>query len=254
LYQEKGWEAVKEVFDGIHPSTQEESDRREINLAILFGMTQVVPEEPDVEREPEWLNPLINPMTKRKSRSFNLGGKGDGLKPLGDNNFVLIEEKTRGGSIGKSDIDKLSIDAQVLNAIINLEDARGIKITEVWYRYIRKPSIRQRKEETLNHFCERIVEDYCSRPGFYFHEERLMFPRNQLDDWRHNLWHIGQALLWTKKKSLWYQNSSRCAEWGGCPYLPLCRGEDIQGMYRKEEVNIELSKGARNNDFAREEV
>lgn len=258
LYREKGWEAVEDIFNNLHPSTQEDSDRMEVNMAILKGMTKVVPDEPNVEREPEWLNPLINPATGFKSLTFNLGGKGDGLIKTeaygGDDDYVLIEEKTRGGSIGKSDIDKLSIDAQVLNAIVNIEDSRGIRVVEVWYRYVRKPSIRQKKDETLDHFCERVVEDYIERPDFYWHEERLTFPRNQIEGFRENLWEIGKALLWTRRKGLWYKNSSRCAEWGGCPYLPMCRGEDTTGLYRQVEVNPELQEGGRNEFVTREKV
>jgi hypothetical protein len=238
IYREAGLAAMEEYFKQFHPSSQEEADNLEIQKTIVRSMVSIAPEDAEVEREVEWLNPLINPATGAPSRTFVLGGKADGVL----DGSILIEEKTRGGGIGKSDIDKLSIDTQILNAIVNLEASGGYSIKEVWYRYYRRPSIRQRQGESVPQYCERVVEDYKQRPEFYFHEERLMFPRNQLEAFRYDLWQVAKAILWMRNYDLWYRNTSYCAEWGGCQFLPLCRGDDIEGLYKVGTPNQELTK------------
>lgn len=257
LYREAGWDAVEEEFATFMPSDQDEADQKEITWAILQGMASIAPDEPEVMREFEWDNELPNPDTSGKSLSFRMGGKADGLKKLDvnitGNDYALIEEKTRGSAIRESDIQKLSVDFQVQNAIVNIEACTDYKIREVWYRYFRKPSIRQKQNETLDQYCERVVEDYRERPDFYYHEERLIFPRPQLEAFKRNLWQLSKSILWTKNHDLWYRNPSHCSDWGGCVYLPICRGEDVTGLYKEREVNPELENGGSNDFFAQGE-
>ena len=253
LFREHGNDMTKveEYFAQFSPLSQEEADQIEINWSIVKGLCSIAPAEPDVRREIEFDLPLINPATGHASRSFRLGGKADGIKLVDrPNTFALIEEKTRGGNINKSDIDRLSIDTQVMHYIVNLEDAEDVQIREVWYRYYRKPSIRQKQGETVDAFCRRVEEDYKERPDFYRHEERLIFPRNQLDAYREDLWQLGKAILYSKRLNLWYRNTSHCIDWGGCEYLPLCRGEDVDGLYKVEKPNEELdAEGSGDNEF-----
>jgi hypothetical protein len=248
LYREKGEEAVEEYFAQYHPSNQFEADDLEIQRAVTKGLMSIAPEDSGVVREVEWTNPLINPATGAPSRTFLLGGKADGVVRL-DEGHALIEEKTTGGSIGKSDIDKLSIDTQVLNAIVNLETSPDIRIAQVWYRYYRKPSIKQKQSETVNQYCERVRQDYIERPEFYFHEEKLIFPRPQLEAFKYDLWQVGKAVLWFRRYNLWYRNTSHCKDWGGCQFLPLCRGDDIEGLYRVGVPNPELGKEESHDEF-----
>lgn len=251
LYREKGAEGVSEALKDYFPSTQAEMDDLEVTKAILKGMAVVAPKDEGVQREIEWNIPLVNPDTNRHSRTFRLGGKADGMLPL-ERGYALIEEKTA-SSVTKSDIDKLPIDSQVLNAITCLEDSGAWQVREVWYRYFRKPSIRQKKGETVTQFEERVVADYHTRPEFYFHEERLIIPRDVLETFRRDRWHTAKMILWTKGKDLWYKNTSKCADWGGCPYLPLCRGEDAMDLYVRSERNPELDREESRNGFTGEQ-
>lgn len=254
LYREGGQEAVDKYFGQFFPSTQEEADKLETQKAIVAGLTSLAPDEPDVIREVEWLNPLINPATGAPSKTFNLGGKADGVLALSNGTSALIEEKTTGASPSRSDIDKLSIDNQVMNCIVNLADSHGTTVSTVIYRYYRKPSIRQRQGETVEQYCERLLEDYEGRPEFYYHEERLIFPQPQLEGFRNDLWQVGKAILWFRRYDLWYRNTSHCIDWGGCPYLPLCRGENVDGLYKVGTPNPELTKEESHEQFAGIEV
>jgi len=246
LGREMGFDAVDDELTNIIPIDQKEADKLEFQRSMLAGMllgseTAFV-DPPDAEREPEWLNPLVNPDTGRASRSIQLAGKADALFQPGGDTWIVVEEKTT-SKISEADITRLTLDQQVMNEVVNLELSRDIHISEVWYRYIKKPSIRQRQTETVQQFCDRLEQDYIDRPEFYFHEERLIFDSHQLLEYRRGLWAFGKILLYSINNNYWPRNTSRCSDWGSCEYLPLCSGQDCEGMYVEKEPHEEL-KGA----------
>lgn len=245
---EHGLEKAVEEIRKAQPLDQKEADRLMVIEAIIVGALKgyasVFASEPEgTEREPEFLLSLVNPDTGRNSRKFRLGGKADWLYQL-NGSWVLGEAKTRGAQIGAADISKLDLDQQVLNAVAGLQRARGITIGKVEYRYILKPMIRQRKDETIDQYCERIVTDYQERPDFYFHQETIYVDQARVTEWERDLWRIAQQINWSLKHDWWFRNTSRCAEWSGCGYLPLCRGEDVEGLYEVSEPNPELQEVA----------
>lgn len=248
-------QAVKRLRKNATVLCQYDADRLQVRESMMKGMLTAAVlqfrDPPDIDREPEWLGPIINPATGRHSRKYRTAGKGDGLYLEANTTYCLIEEKTRGQSIGKSDIDKLPLDRQLLNAISGLQRSRGILISTVRYRYILKPFIKQRKDETVTQYCNRMVEDYEARPDFYCHEEQLLVEQESVRRWERDLWNLCQQITWCINNNVWFRNSSRCAEWAGCEYLPLCRGEfDAENLYYIEEPNPELTKEGSHVAFA----
>jgi len=249
--RDKGLAAALDQIDYASAISSDEVDKMHIDEAILTGILsnadEVFKDNGNVEREPEWLLPVRNPDTLRHSRLFNIGGKADGIyegNNVGGNWWTVIEEKTTARSPGESDILKLDLDQQVMNEVACLQRARGILVDYVKYRYLLKPFIKQRKDESVEQYCTRIKQDYKDRPEFYFREEKLLIDQKQVREWERDLWHITQVLNFCYRNNHWYKNTSRCAEWGGCIYLPLCRGEDAERLYKKEPVNQELQEVA----------
>lgn len=225
-----------------HILSQTDMDKQSIMAATLTGMlmgASLAFQDTDLVREPEWLLPIINPDTGRQSKKFAIGGKADGLNEA---DGLVVEEKTTAKSVGESEIMRLPLDQQVLNEVACLQRARGITINKVYYRFIVKPFIRQKQTEAVAEYCERLVDDYQARPEFYFHEEVLLVDRARVLDWERNLWQIAQMLHFAYVRNGFYMNTSRCSEWGGCQYLPICRGDDTDGLYEVSEVNPELRK------------
>jgi hypothetical protein len=255
--RELGEDVMLDRLDEYLPLDQYDADKQMINRAILLGMLRAAEswfDNPaEMEHEPEWLLPIINPDTGRQSKKFLTGGKADGI---GWDGLIwcVIEEKTTAQRWSKSDIDKLPLDRQVLNEVSNLQRARNITVSQVRYRYILKPYIKQKQTESTRQYCDRVMEDYAERPEFYLHEERLYVEQERVIEWERDLWRLAQVIDHTQKHNAWYRNTSRCAEWGGCSYLPICRGEDIEGMYVNEVPNPELKEVAHVDFTTGEEV
>lgn len=235
--------ALEEIRKG-KVLSQDQADAQAKTEALILGMlrgARLAFRDIEVEREPEWCHPIVNPDTGRRSRRYLSAGKADGITTA-NGHATIIEEKTKGSSITESDVTKLSQDMQVLNEVANLQRARDVVIDRVYYRYIRKPTIRQRQNESVQEFCKRLEDDYQARPEFYFTEIEIVVDQERVTAWERDLWLIAHIIGYSHAHKLWYRNTSRCAEWGGCVYLPLCTGEDAAHMFTTEEPNPELSR------------
>jgi len=236
-----------ELLDGYQVYSQEDQDKKDTMqatvLAMLNGWWARFGREVDAEEyydEDEFCIPIINPATGAASKSFVLGGKVDRL--IKREGQWHIEERKTASQIGRSYIDKLYLDTQVTTYVYGEEKSRDIEIAGITYRMVRKPSIRRSQKETQEQFVERLVADYQQRPDFYFFEEQLYRGREDLKEFEQELWDFTQDLLKCRREGLWYRNTSRCLDWGGCEYLPLCcHKPDAQDLYRVAEINPELS-------------
>ena len=221
---EKGREDALASLEGVYPSSQEESNELETMRITANAMLQGYEEALDpldlVDKELKFELTIKNPATRRMSPKFRLSGKADGLAKK-DNGYWLVEYKTA-GQIDKSYMDRLSLDAQVTTYIYGLQRQLGINLNGVIYRILRKPTIRQRKDESLYEYQDRLVKDYLERPEWYFHEEILYRSQEDLEEFERELWQVAQDLKDTLKTGRWYKNTSRCADYGLCQYAPLC--------------------------------
>lgn len=247
-------EEALHLFDDTFPSDQEEANRLEVNRAIVQAMLEGYFDlygagwDGDFYPEKQFELPIINPDTGATSRSFRLAGKVDGLLHK-DGRWWLVEYKTA-GMVDKNYIDHLMLDQQLTTYIYGLQRQEGVKISGIIYRMLRKPSIRQRKNETVGQFTDRLSQDYKDRPEFYFYEEQLYRTQEDLDEFERELWSITQDLLKCRREGLWYRNTSRCRDWGSCDYLPLCSYQpDAADLFVTKEKNIEL-KGDGESDVA----
>lgn len=238
------------TFDGIFPNSQEEQDALDIKRATVQAMVEGYFEAferfENIESEIEFDLPIINPRTNKPSKSFTLAGKVDGLVKIGGK-YWLLELKTA-GQINSTYIDKLMIDSQITTYFYALQRHKNINLSGVIYRIVKKPSIRQTKKETVQQYCERLIEDYKFRPDFYFFEEKLYRSNEDMKLYERELWMFTQYLLQCNREGLWYRNTSRCADWGKCDYLPLCTGQlDAMDLYEVREPNEELEGEESNN-------
>jgi hypothetical protein len=219
----------------------------------------------DTRRELEYELPFKNPATGRSSRAFRLGGKIDGLIPLGNNHAAVVEDKFV-GQIQKAMIDRLQLDDQASEYISALNQ-RGWT-GEVRYRHTLYPQINPRKEkippeftpsgkpskakyvppETLQEFEDRLYQDTVDREDHYFDEQILPFPSDHMADYRSGRWATAQDILAKRRAkdlmAAFYMNPSRCWEYGGCEFIPLCtKVEDARVLYVVQEDNPELEGG-----------
>lgn len=253
------WETVNAAYQEIHPDSQQEADELALEAVKLVEIAYGYIVRYGVEKHLEVVYhlPLRNPATGACSRTFHSAGKIDGVKSLGGQHARVIENKLM-TSIQKAMIDKIALDVQVTEYV----DALAQKgwTAEVAYRHTRWPGINPNppKEyktranypgETLFEFGLRLAGDIQDRQDFYYHEQILTFDMAMLEDHRNERWRTSQDIVRSKydlKRGLplaqaFPRNSSRCADWGGCAYIPLCTGmEGAGGLYEVGEDSPEL--------------
>ena len=240
------------------PSTQDEADELELEQVKIRQMAYSYVLRYGVERGKREITfdlPLINPSTGRSSRTFRRAGKIDGLLSLGDGRWRVIEDKFV-GQIQKAMIDRLPLDAQsceYVDALLQL----GLE-AEIAYRHTLNPTSApkligtgaNRRRETLDEYAWRLAGDVEARPEHYFDQQILQFPQDRLDDYRRGRWGTARKILDARllaKHIGWQEafpmNPSRCWEYGGCEFIPLCtRGDEALDLYEVEPDNPELGK------------
>lgn len=113
------------------------------------------------------------------------------------------------------------------------------EIDGVLYRYIRKPSIKQKKDETLEKFRIRLSKDYNERPDFYFHEESLYFNQDQIKIFIQDMNHYFEELTRCYVTQQWPKHGVACdANFGLCSYLKYCSSptnETLNTYYEKTD-------------------
>ena len=253
--------ATEELYSERFPSSTEE--QRELDIEkiklIEIALAYVTIYGVDRRREIVYDLPLINPTTGRAMRAFRSAGKIDGIIPLGNKHAKIIEDKFV-QQIQRVMIDKLPLDDQITEYVDAL--AREGWTAEVEYRHTRYPGINPHKPKTfktkadylgesLEEFGQRLAEDIKERHDYYFDAQHLIFSTDHLEEYRLHRWMVAKEILdrrvVAKKLGIgaWYKNPSKCHEYGGCQFIPLCtKIEDAETMYEVSTIqDPELDSG-----------
>lgn len=238
------------ALDMGYPTSIEECEEMEIATATTRAMLEgyLMHYRPFEIHNPEmeFLIGARYPTKKglRRSNRVMLAGKIDDIAVI-DGQEWIVEYKTA-GQIDKTYFDRLYVDSQISFYMMAAKRI-GYKPVGVIYRIIRKPSIRIRKDETIEAFTERLIRDYQERPDFYFHEERLYRSDDDLEAFEIDLWKEIKQAEKNASEGFLARHSHACSNWGSCPYLPLCMGEaGADNMYEKrapfEELNVMIGR------------
>jgi molecular chaperone Hsp33 len=261
-------ETVEDLYSERHPSSTEEGIALEIEKVKLVevSLAYIKTYGIDSRREIVYEMPLINPTTGRAMHAFRVAGKIDGLISLGNKHAKVIEDKFV-QQIQKVMIDKLPLDDQMTEYVDAL--SREGWTAEVEYRHTRYPGINPEKPkeykkkdnypgETLEEFGERLAADLVERHSFYFDVQRLMFSTEHMEEYRLHRWQVGKEILERRREAkklgiaAWYKNPSRCGDWGGCSFIPLCTmQEGAEHLYEVSDVQdpeLETGGGANGDE------
>ena len=210
--------------------SKEEADSIELWSGIVEAMVQGAlrfwTEWPKAS-EVEFSLALRNPETGRQSRIHTYAGKMDGLSD------DEVHEYKTSSRLDSNYIDRLDVDFQVSAMLEAASIILKKPIRRVRYRILRKPSIKQRKDETLSEYLERLNKDYESRPEFYFHEEVITRTESQMKLWRREAWEIHKRISRVESGGLAVRNTESCVgRFGRCSFLDLCCGAVTRDAYR----------------------
>lgn len=208
--------------------------------AMVRGALNFWSDWPDMQ-EVMFSMPLLNPKTRRPSRKHVLSGVWDGAW-TGGGEIVLGEWKTT-SVLNEDYILRLDIDFQVSAYLVAASRYFGKPVRKVRYRIIKKPTIKQKKTETLEEYLERLKLDYLERQEHYFHETLVTRTDEQLRGWEEQAWGMHQRVLELKRGRLPLMNTNSCTGRGRCPYFDHCIGAVPKTAFRKlENTHPELRR------------
>lgn len=223
------------VREGVDVLSQADEDRLRVEEVTVRAAAALYLDRwgtpPTERREVEYRVRLRSPWTGRYSNTFDLLGYADGVIER-DAHLELIENKLV-GRIDAMTVRKLPLDRQVTLACYGLWRATAKTVQLVHYRYVKKPSIKQRQGESIDEFLERLAGDYLARADFYAHEERLFRTPDDLLRIEAELWMWAEQLRSARRQRVWPRDTARCGDYGGCPFVALCAGDpDAASLYR----------------------
>lgn len=167
-----------------------------------------------IDIEHEFATPLTNPTTGRKSRTWELSGKIDGIIEQ-DGELFILEHKTTSKADGDY-LDRIEIDMQLVFYALAVQETFGRPVAGALYDILEKPAIRLKTNETIEAFKARLHDDithenYVRRlirfaPGFLTQRHKM-------------IWAVCREIA----HGTVCPNTSECLKYGACPYLRLCR-------------------------------
>jgi len=177
-------------------ATETAAELDEVMLATLAGLlagyyarhaAEIVKE---LHAEDEFRHPIEG------SRTFDSGGKIDGLAVLHDGRLALMEHKTCGADIGP-DSDywlRLRANQQVMQYVLAAR-ALGWDVALVLYDVTRKPSIRVKQNETVEQYAARLAADCQERPDFYFARREVPILEQDLEEFTAQRYELSKLIL-----------------------------------------------------------
>ena len=234
-------DAALEVLRGGEPVWDRfEEDAGRVREATVTAMVEGAlahwtdwPKEQEVQFEVALRHPDTGNASKRHRLSGVFDGVWDGDHPEHPGEVVLGEWKTA-SMVNRDYMERLEIDFQVstYNWAGSIKYSAPIRKTD--YRIVKKPTIRQRKGETVEEFAERVRADYIDRPEHYFFQTIVRRTDEQLERWQRQAWAIHSRMLQIKNEQLpAIQNTNSCLGRGRCPYFDLCVGAVGEDAFRK---------------------
>ena len=146
-------------------------------------------------------------------------GRVDGMAEDGK----LVEHKTTGQSIREVYEYNLQWDEQIL-AYMLCTGAR-----EMYYTVCRKPTIRQKKNESDEEFYQRMVEWYDEDTDDKIKLIEVSRTDEEVLEFAHDLYKMVTSMKFCKN---FYKNTSYCTHWGRrCEYASVCLHYDPEQEY-----------------------
>lgn len=154
-------------------------------------------------------------------------GRVDGVAEDGR----LVEHKTASGDIGEEYEFNLQWDEQIL-MYMYLTGARSM-----WYTVCRKPTIRQKKNESEEEFFDRMVRWYNEDTESKIRVFEVSRTDEEVEQYARELREIAEEMRTTHNL---YRNPCYCNHWGRrCEYSPICLNydptEEYVGFRRNDE-------------------
>lgn len=181
--------------------------------------------------------PITFQMEDGETVTLKIRGKRDGVfRSRKSGRLYLFETKTKGRIDEDGIMDRLVFDLQVMLYLWSMWKDFGEMPQGVVYNIIRNPQLKQKKNESLKQFIDRIQFDTEARPDFYYMRYNSDITARDMVDWEKEFISILRQLVrWYRGQFNW-KNSSACSMGGfNCQFLSVCSRND-RTSFRTREV------------------
>lgn len=198
--------------------------------------------------------PLTNPSTGRKSRSFRFNGKVDGvwktkrdIDQIPEGTIFLAEHKSASNASPGYMKTKAGMDLQTSLYCYHL----GLSFC--LYDVMVKPSIKLRQKDTESDYIARILDWYADKEEEKVFRLWLNIDQEKKRRARLSLWSTSKKILSDKNDDHFMQFSESCEKWNRfCDYYALCESGDNpiieEQLFRKKKAHSELDDQPDMND------
>lgn len=166
-----------------------------------------------------------------------INGKWDGIYRAGKKDKLYLFESKFMGQVNEGNlIDHTPMSLQNNIYLLAMEHEFEETPAGVTYNIIRKPQLRQRKDESDDEFVKRISEDVEKRPDFYFIRFQIDADADEMNRARSELQGVlNDFFHWWKGDRMDYRNTTMCLNiYGRCDYLNICAMNDWSNFYRRK--------------------
>lgn len=151
----------------------------------------------------------------------------------------LYEIKTA-SKVNQSYLDSLKLDKQINSYCWANRNSDTKHYNKCVYCIFKKPQKRLKKNQTVDEFVEEIAQDCVDRPEMYYEWLQLSLVKQFVDSVGHGIERMAEILKGiydslTEEQLLnpdyWPGMESKCSDYSGCEFLPLCLHPNGWEMY-----------------------
>lgn len=158
--------------------------------------------------------------------------------------YYIIEHKTA-SIVDDAYIMQKEIDSQTMSYAVCIQELLGIKISGVVHDIIIKQKIKQKKSESEDEFCQRLIDDVSSDN---FERIVVNLDEEKLKEFKEELI---QSCVDLCNCNNYYKCTGNClGRYGACEYMPLCiKGEDdneVKELFEYSRAHSEISEDTLN--------
>lgn len=188
----------------------------------------IYPQIPNVRYAEEWFDYKLTP-------KHNIVGRFDAVTEDG----IIVEHKTTSGDVDDEYVYSLQWDEQILTYML----ATGT--TEMYYTVCKKPTIRQKQNETDEEFYIRCVNWYATDTERKIGMIKVTRSKEEIEEHRKNLIIMANEI---EKCKHFYRNTMACTCYNRrCEYSQVCLNYNPQLEY------VEFEKKKRHADSVEKE-
>jgi hypothetical protein len=156
----------------------------------------------------------------------------------------LVETKFK-AQVSKNISDTLPLDTQIGAYSTALTEMMGEEPGEIIYDICRRPGLKQGQDESLVEYAKRCGDEAMKDEDHYFTRLEIHLDRHEKETHKFRLQKLVEEFYawWkttTQKDRDLGWNGSRCDQYGGCHFLPVCSRGDEASFRLKKRHHPEL--------------